>query len=129
MSKMSPIKHPGFVLLRSRLLQTELGISTPPISTNFKNTHKQIHKQYQTYDPFINQKGFEYTGTLRASYPEIPVPMRKIPPHIVLPDHAITGIPATERKERFSRGIDILKPKEIEAMRKVCRVVSSERPY
>jgi hypothetical protein len=87
-----------------------------------KNTHKTIHKQHQTYDPFANARGFKYTGALRASYPEIPVPRREIPSHIVLPDHAETGIPYAERKIRFLHKIDILTPAEIEAMRKVCKV-------
>jgi methionyl aminopeptidase len=81
-----------------------------------------IHKQYQTYDPFINKKGFKYSGSLRACYPEIPVGRRSIPPHIILPDHAETGIPYAERKVRYSHKIDILTPSEIEGMRKVCRV-------
>ena len=89
-----------------------------------KNTHKLIHRQYQTYDPFINAKGFRYTGSLRACYPEIAVPRRSIPSHIVLPDHAETGVPAMERKLRFSHKIDILTPQEIEGMRKVCKVLA-----
>jgi len=42
-----------------------------------------------------------------------------------LPDHALTGISAKERKQRFSRDIDVLTPKEIEGMRKACRVCRS----
>ena len=85
-----------------------------------------IHKQHQTYDPFINTKGFKYSGSLRACYPEIPVGKRSIPAHIVLPDHAETGIPYAERKVRFSHKIDVLTPSEIEGMRKVCRVIVPE---
>ena len=81
-----------------------------------------MHKQHQTYDPFINAKGFKYTGSLRACYPEVPVGRRPIPSHIVLPDHAETGIAYAERKIRFSHKIDVLTPTEIEGMRKVCKV-------
>ena len=90
-----------------------------------QNSHKLVHKQYQTYDPFINTKGFKYTGTLRACYPEIPVPRRPVASRIVLPDHAETGIPYAERKMRSPHKIDILTAAEIEGMRKVCKVLSS----
>jgi hypothetical protein len=128
MSKVSVAEHSRHLLLRPRLLQTKLGMKIPHTQTQLelgltgKNTHKAIHKQHQTYDPFANARGFKYTGTLRASYPEIPVPRRAIPSHIVLPDHAETGVPIAERKIRFLHKIDILTPVEIEGMRKVCRV-------
>lgn len=125
MSEMSVAQHPRHLLLRPRLLQTQLGTSPTPqlgLELTEKNTHKAIHKQHQTYDPFANARGFKYTGALRASYPEIPVPRRTIPSHIVLPDHAETGVPIAERKIRFLHKIDILTPAEIEGMRKVCRV-------
>ena len=121
---MSPTQYPRLLFLWSRLFQAKLGtllryVFRPLIG---KKTHKQIHKQHQTYDPFINVKGFKYTGTLRACYPEIPVARRAIPSHIVLPDHAETGIPYAERKARSSHSIDILTPAEIQGMKKVCKV-------
>ena len=45
----------------------------------------------------------------------------------MLPDHAETGVPEAERKVRFSHKIDILTPKEIDGMRKVCKVYSLSR--
>jgi methionyl aminopeptidase len=88
-----------------------------------------VHKQYQRFDPFISIREFKYTGTLRACYPEIPVPRRSLPSHIVLPDHAETGIPLAERKIRFLNKIDILTPAEIEGMRKVCKVIPLSPQY
>jgi methionyl aminopeptidase len=54
------------------------------------------------------------------------VPKRTVPKNIALPDHAATGIPYAERKQRFSHKIDVLTAKEIEGMRKVCTVISLE---
>jgi len=128
MSQVSATKRPRLVFLRSRLFQEELGMCADAESVlTGQNAHKQIHKRYQTFDPFINSKGFKYTGTLRACYPEIAVPKRSIPKQIILPDHAETGIPIQERKTRFSHKIDILAPAEIEGMRKVCKVHTLKR--
>jgi hypothetical protein len=123
MSQVSATKHCRLVFLRSRLFQEELGtcVDAESVLTR-QNVHKQIHKRYQTFDPFVNSKGFKYTGTLRACYPEIAVPKRSIPKQIVLPDHAETGIPIQERTTRFSNKIEMLTQTEIKGMRKVCKV-------
>ncbi|GAA6051554.1 hypothetical protein JCM3770_000413 [Rhodotorula araucariae] len=80
-----------------------------------------------TYDPWKGVKNHKYTGALRAVYPDVPVPKREVPPHIVRPDHAdeVNGVSFSERtalmdpKERQGR---VLGPEAIEAMRKVCRL-------
>ncbi|BGP46294.1 Methionine aminopeptidase 1 [Rhodotorula kratochvilovae] len=78
-----------------------------------------------THDPFKGVKNHKYTGALRAVYPDVPVPKREVPPHIVRPDHAdeANGVSFSERtaliNERAGR---VLGPEGIEAMRKVCRL-------
>ncbi|CEQ42715.1 SPOSA6832_04545 [Sporobolomyces salmonicolor] len=95
-------------------------------------THKQLHVKadpgkYQfpegTKDAFDSR--FKYTGPLRAVAPVEPVPKREVPAHIPRPDYAteLNGVSFTEevanRSERIGR---ILKPDEIEGMRKVCKL-------
>ncbi|RKP14121.1 peptidase M24, structural domain-containing protein [Piptocephalis cylindrospora] len=64
--------------------------------------------------------GFEYTGSLRPKYPL--GERRALPPTIARPDYADTGFPLSEAKEKASRSILVMKPDEIEAMRKVGRL-------
>ena len=67
----------------------------------------------------------KYTGSLRAVYPEKPVPKREVPPHIVRPDHANdqNGVSFSERKALINeRSGRVLNAEEIEGMRVVCRV-------
>ncbi|PVU92108.1 hypothetical protein BB559_003841 [Furculomyces boomerangus] len=83
------------------------------------STHKlthQIDKPSAVYDPFPS---FKYTGNLKANYPLSP--RRKIPDTIKLPDYAITGKSASEEHVSSTR-IKVLSEKEIEGMRKVCRL-------
>ncbi|GAA5969217.1 hypothetical protein JCM21900_001510 [Sporobolomyces salmonicolor] len=95
-------------------------------------THKQLHVKadpgkYQfpegTKDAFDSR--FKYTGPLRAVAPVEPVPKREVPAHVPRPDYAteLNGVSFTEevanRSERIGR---ILKPDEIEGMRKVCKL-------
>jgi methionyl aminopeptidase len=90
------------------------------------------------YDPFPN---FKYTGPLRPVYPLTPT--RSVPEHIPRPDHAedgmymvslntmqsinpnstFTGTPVAELAERGETNIKVLNAEEIEAMRKVCKVI------
>ncbi|KAF8472752.1 putative methionine aminopeptidase type 1 [Kalaharituber pfeilii] len=80
--------------------------------------HKVLHKQPKTglYDPFPD---FKYTGSVRAMYPLSP--MRKVPDHIPRPDYHNDGIPKSELKARGPK-VEILNEKQIEGMRKVCRL-------
>ncbi|GAA5915176.1 hypothetical protein JCM8208_002159 [Rhodotorula glutinis] len=77
-----------------------------------------------TYDPWQSVKMHKYTGSLRAVYPEKPVPKRDVPPHIVRPDHANdqNGVSFSERKALINeRSGRVLNAEEIEGMRVVCR--------
>ncbi|KAI9268057.1 peptidase M24, structural domain-containing protein [Phascolomyces articulosus] len=83
-------------------------------------THKAVHKaklESEPHDPFPNYK---YTGSLRAVYPLSP--KRQVPAEIARPDYAETGIPVSEQNVRASSTIKVLNEKEIEGMRKVCKV-------
>ncbi|KAI7857068.1 peptidase M24, structural domain-containing protein [Circinella umbellata] len=83
-------------------------------------THKAVHKakiESEPHDPFPNYK---YTGPLRAVYPLSPT--RHVPAEIARPDYAETGIPVSEQNVRASSTIKCLNEKEIEGMRKVCKV-------
>lgn len=84
----------------------DLRISTPTL----------IDPETGTYDPFPN---FPYPGELRAVYPLSP--KRTLPDHIVRPDYARDGNPRSEQRARSNK-IAILSKKEIEGMRKVCRL-------
>ncbi|KAF9585710.1 Methionine aminopeptidase 1 [Lunasporangiospora selenospora] len=92
------------------------------------NTHKAIHKfaaavtavpagEEGGSDPW---PGFKYTGPLRPRYPLSP--FRTVPDHIEKPDYAETGIPLSEQNIRSSSTIEVLPPKDIEIMRKVCKI-------
>ncbi|SAM01724.1 hypothetical protein [Absidia glauca] len=105
------------------------------------NTHKAVHKakkDSQPHDPFTN---YSYTGSLRAVYPlsatrTVPeeIERRKyaplyslrlllIHPHTLTPqaDYSVSSIPVSEERARGS-AIKVLSDKEIEAMRKVCKI-------
>lgn len=69
------------------------------------------------FDPFPD---FKYTGALRPFYPLSA--HRQLPPSIKRPDYAEDGIPHSEQRVTSSRVITILKEKEIECMRTVCRL-------
>jgi len=71
------------------------------------------------YSPPDIFQGFRFTGPLRPARvsPRLPVPA-----HIVRPDYADSGISVSEVKGRGSYTIETLGPKEIEAMREVCRI-------
>ncbi|KNE62651.1 methionine aminopeptidase, type I [Allomyces macrogynus ATCC 38327] len=83
-------------------------------------THKLLHQQAQTYDPFTQVPGFRYTGSLRARYPLSAT--RFVPPHIKRPDYAETGRPYSEEKLRGSNRIETMNEAEIQKMREVCRI-------
>ncbi|KAI9188658.1 Methionine aminopeptidase 1 [Blastocladiella emersonii ATCC 22665] len=82
--------------------------------------HKQLHGQAAIYDPWIAERRFKYTGTLRAQYPLSP--RREVPAGIERPDYAETGRPLSEEKEKRVRRIEVLKPDAIEKMRVVCKL-------
>lgn len=69
------------------------------------------------YNPF---PAFPYTGPLRPVYPLSPT--RKIPARIQHPDYARDGIPRSEQNFVGRNKIKLLDKKEIEGMRKVCRL-------
>ncbi|KAJ1921327.1 Methionine aminopeptidase 1 [Mycoemilia scoparia] len=81
--------------------------------------HKSRHNVVDpaaTYDPFPS---FKYTGELRPVYPLSP--RRPVPEHIPRPDYASLGRSISE--ERTSPlHIKVLGKKDIEGMRKVCRL-------
>src|SRR5690554_57293 len=66
--------------------------------------------------------GYKYSGSLRPVYPLSP--WRAVPDHIQKPDYAETGIPLSEQNIRNSSTIEVLPKKDIDIMRKVCKVGS-----
>ena len=70
-----------------------------------------------TFNPFPT---YPYTGTLRPVYPLSE--RRQVPASVQLPDYAKDGIPHSEQKFVGRNKIAILNAKEIEGMRKVCRL-------
>lgn len=81
-----------------------------------KGGAKLSHLPDGVYNPFPN---FEFTGTLHPWYPLSP--KRQVPAHIQRPDHAETGIPKAELKER-GQPPRTLNAEEIEKMRTVSRL-------
>lgn len=81
--------------------------------------HKKSHKSQTTghFNPF---PAYPYTGTLRPVYPLSE--RRKVPASIQHPDYAKDGIPRSEQKFVGRNKIAVLNAKEIEGMRKVCRL-------
>ncbi|KAM5484310.1 Methionine aminopeptidase 1 [Microsporum audouinii] len=77
-------------------------------------THKNIA---QTFNPFPT---FQFTGTLRPVYPLSP--KNPVPSSIQHPDYAVDGVPRSEQKIYGRHNIKILNQKEIDGMRKVCRL-------
>jgi methionyl aminopeptidase len=69
------------------------------------------------FNPFPT---FSYTGALRPVYPLSP--RREVPKTIKLPDYSKDGIPRSEQVFVNRNKIAILNEKEIEGMRKVCRL-------
>jgi methionyl aminopeptidase len=69
------------------------------------------------FNPFPT---FPYTGALRPVYPLSP--RREVPKTIKLPDYSKDGIPRSEQVFVNRNKIAILDAKEIEGMRKVCRL-------
>lgn len=69
------------------------------------------------FNPFPT---YDFTGSLRPVYPLSP--RREVLPSIKLPDYAKDGIPRSEQVFRGRNKITILNEKEIEGMRKVCRL-------
>ncbi|KAF9108118.1 Methionine aminopeptidase 1 [Mortierella sp. AM989] len=90
-------------------------------------THKAIHKiaalangpsaEGGGSDPW---PGFKYSGSLRPVYPLSP--RRDVPAHIQKPDYADTGIPLSEQNIRSSSTIEVLPKKDIDVLRKVCKI-------
>ena len=138
------------LLLLARLLQEELGRLPCPllrytvsegiysrILSKEQASHKVVHKTNGNplrnlfppkvvsepdpasghFNPFPT---FSFTGSLRPVYPLSP--RRAVPPHIKRPDYSEDGDPKSERRLRGRHNITILNEKEIEAMRKVCRL-------
>lgn len=138
------------LFLLARLLQEELGrlprafvrytvsecIPSRILSTK-QASHKLVHKTNGNplrnmfppkvvsepdpasghYNPFPT---FPFTGSLRPVYPLSP--RRAVPAHIKRPDYSEDGNPKSERKLVGRHNITILNAKEIEGMRKVCRM-------
>jgi methionyl aminopeptidase len=71
------------------------------------------------YAPIDKFKNYKFSGTLR---PGKVSPRRIIPPNVVRPDYADTGIPISEIKSRNSHTAEALNPEEIEAMRAVSKI-------
>ncbi|KAI8930367.1 peptidase M24, structural domain-containing protein [Entophlyctis helioformis] len=86
-------------------------------------SHKAVHQsapaEQAPFNPWPNHK---YTGKLRPIYPLSA--KRVVPAHIARPDYADDpqGYPYSEAAQRGSNAIAVLKPAEIEKMRKVCRI-------
>jgi len=69
------------------------------------------------YSPPDIFQGFQFRGTIR---PGKVSPRRPVPTHIARPDYADTGVPTSEIAGRNTT--EVLGPKEIEAMRTVCKL-------
>jgi methionyl aminopeptidase len=69
------------------------------------------------FNPFPT---FPFTGSLRPVYPLSP--KRTVPAKIKLPDYAKDGIPRSEQNIIGRHKITELNEKQIEGMRKVCRL-------
>ena len=90
--------------------------------------HKKVHRPGPDAWAYVTERGagrsfklpaFEWTGKLR---PHTVGPRRAVPAHIPVPDYAVTGIPTSEVESRQQRSVPIRTPKEIEGMRRVCRL-------
>lgn len=76
-----------------------------------------VHKLCHPVNLYV---GFPFTGTLR---PFAQSPTRALPPHINLPEYALTGVPVSEDTIRGSSHLSILStPEDINAMRTVCKL-------
>lgn len=113
------------------------GRQTCPANTGPQPEHKKSHKSQSTilsnifapkvvsypdpatgtFNPF---PAYPYTGSLRPVYPLSE--RRKVPASVQLPDYAKDGIPRSEQKFVGRNKIAVLNAKEIEGMRKVCRL-------
>ncbi|GAA6025364.1 hypothetical protein JCM10207_001364 [Rhodosporidiobolus poonsookiae] len=100
---------------------------------NYKEHHRKMHvkadasKKYEapegTYDPFKDHRTFDYTGPLRAVYPNKKVPKRAVPGHIRQPDYAKDGTSRSEERHyRIEKQGRVLSKEEQDGMRKVCRL-------
>ncbi len=74
-----------------------------------------VYKRSLTFTP----PSFAYTGALRPAYVS---PMRTVPDHIMRPDYADTGIPASEKVAKANYSVPIYTKKEIEGIREACRI-------
>eukprot|EP01088_Endostelium_zonatum_P009639 TRINITY_DN2291_c0_g1_i1.p1 TRINITY_DN2291_c0_g1~~TRINITY_DN2291_c0_g1_i1.p1 ORF type:complete len:433 (+),score=110.86 TRINITY_DN2291_c0_g1_i1:63-1361(+) len=101
------------------------------------NTHKNVHNQslFNTVASSDSNSGnderfagYSFTGPLR---PGKKTPKRTVPPEIPRPDYADDpqGEPKSERELRGNTSIHVHTPKEIEAMRKVCRLCRDTLDY
>ena len=94
-------------------------------------THKAVHKsqvqkQLEEGWGYAVDRGarrvaamptFPYTGGLR---PAAVGPTRHVPPNVVCPDYATTGIPVSEEESRQQRVVPVRNAEEIERLRAVC---------
>lgn len=133
---------PSIKTLSHRILQIRPLTSSHPLLRllHLQSEHKVLHKTGKnnllqtlkdftspiplptdpvtgTFDPFPS---FQYTGTLRPTYPLSP--KRIVPSHIKRPDYAEYGTPRSEYALGSSRKVSILSPSECQGMRKVCRL-------
>lgn len=74
-----------------------------------------VYKKSLTFVP----PSFAYTGSLR---PHFVSPMRTVPDHIMRPDYADTGIPASEKVAKANYTVPIYTKKEVEGIREACRI-------
>eukprot|EP00873_Tetraselmis_striata_P025893 jgi/Tetstr1/446157/TSEL_003559.t1 len=86
-------------------------------------THKALHNwKYCTSrgrDRSKDMPKFPYTGELR---PHRIGPTRKVPEHVPRPDYAVDGTPYSEQESKQQRSVPIRSAKEIEGLRRVCRL-------
>jgi len=79
-------------------------------------THKKLHVSYQNmyWKPEQSFDGFKFTGDLRPGKVKA---MVKVPSHIITPDYAISGMPASEMQAKYDKKITVYNDDEIKIIR------------
>jgi len=85
---------------------------------SFWPIHKFAHTNTKETPLPEEFRGYQFTGPIR---PSLISPKREVPAHIERPEYAISGVSEIEKKEKATRSIEVRTPKEIEAMRVVCK--------
>jgi len=114
----------GVLDLPHRFVEEALNFCKKPLQhdeNQGNKTRKSRHFKAESSTPQISPvfDGFEFTGPIR---PGIVSPTRKVPQHIQKPDYAEHGEPVSEKAGRNSSTIEVKTAKEIEGMRKVCKI-------